>query len=223
MAGAPNGDLYVLTAWDCRQYTHDRQLIRAFGSFYAAPLNPPTAIAIGPTGDIYVTRRFSGVQHFLADGQWVNEWQVVDPSWGSNLQGIAVDPMGRVVVSDDYSSKLHVFDSNGAPLLDINTTLLARDVATDASGSIYFVISSPTSVWKLAPDGTQLSTWSTPAFSYYDVAGLAITAAGRIYASYGYHSAASAIFGWEYPLTTPATPTSWGSLKARYLPGRPPR
>lgn len=85
----------------------------------------PSAVAVGPTGDVYVVSSESGrVDRFGADGTWFGGWggEGGEPGDLRSPGGVAVLPDGRVVVADVGNGRLQLFTS-------IGNFQLARDVA----------------------------------------------------------------------------------------------
>ena len=84
---------------------------------FQAPFNHPTDVAVGPTGDMYVSDGYgnSRVHRFSADGKLIRSWG----RWGkgpgefTTPHGIGVLSDGRVVVGDRENSRVQVFDAEG--------------------------------------------------------------------------------------------------------------
>lgn len=79
----------------------------------------PTNIAIGPSGDIYVSETSNfRIQRFTPDGQPVRTYGAVGSAPGAfaRPKGIAIDHAGRLLVSDAAFENVQVFD-NSANLL----------------------------------------------------------------------------------------------------------
>lgn len=71
-------------------------------------------VLVQPTGEIYCLDHERGIFQFAADGRYINRFgatgsrgRLVSP------RALATDSKGRLYVSDDYVSGLHVFDSVG--------------------------------------------------------------------------------------------------------------
>ena len=78
---------------------------------------PPSAtsggtgdITSGPDGNVWFTRPGGTVDRVTLDGI-VTEFTV--PRTGSDPEGIAVGPDGRVYVCDRYNWRIQIFDSDG--------------------------------------------------------------------------------------------------------------
>jgi len=94
----------------------DGRLVREFGRFGAAAgeLNLPTAVAVGPGGQIYVTEAGNGrVQVFSADGRPL---KLLAPSGEQALRnpfGVAVGADGAVWVADADAGRVVKLDAAG--------------------------------------------------------------------------------------------------------------
>ena len=81
------------------------------------PFNLPTDLAIGPTGDLFITDGYgnSRVHKFSADGKLLLSWGEPGNGPGQfNLpHGIAVDSKGTVYVADRENDRVPIFTSDG--------------------------------------------------------------------------------------------------------------
>ena len=83
----------------------------------AGPFAYPTNVAVGPTGDIFVSDGYGNarVHKFDPDGRHLQSWG--DPGNGPGQfwvpHGIAVDRQGTVYVADRENSRVQLFTSNG--------------------------------------------------------------------------------------------------------------
>jgi DNA-binding beta-propeller fold protein YncE len=105
------------------------------------PFNAPTNLAVGPTGDLYVSDGYGNckVHRFTADGVLVQSWG--EPGTGPgqfNLpHGIAVTADGRVLVADRENDRVQVFDAAGRHLATWADVQRPTNVDIDAAGRIY--------------------------------------------------------------------------------------
>ncbi len=84
----------------------------------------PWDVAVAPDGTIYVADTWNHrVQHFNADGAYLNGWGTEGNTDGQATgnpgvffgpRGIAVDKDGRVLVSDTGNKRVQIFDGTGA-------------------------------------------------------------------------------------------------------------
>jgi sugar lactone lactonase YvrE len=80
--------------------------------------NRPNAVAVGPTGEIYVSDGYvnSRIVIFTPDGKFL---RIIGGNKGAapgELQlphGVAVDPQGRIVVADSDNKRLSIFAKDG--------------------------------------------------------------------------------------------------------------
>jgi predicted membrane-bound mannosyltransferase/sugar lactone lactonase YvrE/Na+-transporting methylmalonyl-CoA/oxaloacetate decarboxylase gamma subunit len=114
--------------------------------------NRPSGIAIGPSGNIYVSDTWNyRIQVFTPDGKFLNSWgqrgefgdkaqaEPVDGFWGP--RGIAVDGQENVYVADTGNKRIRVYTSTGQYVRDIG-----------AAGSAVGQLDEPSGV-TISPDG----------------------------------------------------------------------
>ena len=148
----------------------------------------PTAIAIDPVGNIYVTDKSAPLKKFFSDGTLVKAWS--GPH--SNTGGIAVDPAGKVLISfpDSHSVETYTIDgTRGNPTLRGNGISdgqfsFPTSVAFDPSGKIYVLDTGNNRIQKFDSDGkfiTKLGSQGTGDGRFIRPSGLAVDSSGSIY------------------------------------------
>jgi DNA-binding beta-propeller fold protein YncE len=84
----------------------------------APPFNYPTNLAIGPSGDLYVSDGYGNarVHRFSPDGRLLQSWG--EPGSGPGQfnvpHGIAIDREGTVYIADRENSRVQIFGGDGA-------------------------------------------------------------------------------------------------------------
>jgi hypothetical protein len=82
------------------------------------PFHYPTNLALGPSGDLYVTDGYGNarVHRFAPDGRLLQSWG--EPGSGPGQfhlpHGLAVGPDGTVYVADRENSRIQLFSADGA-------------------------------------------------------------------------------------------------------------
>ena len=106
-----------------------------------APFNHPTAVAVAPGGDLYVTDGYanSRVHRFNAEGRHLASWG--EPGSGPGQfrvpHGIWVSRTGRVFVCDRDNFRVQVFDLEGRFLESWDDFFRPTSVFMDADGFVY--------------------------------------------------------------------------------------
>lgn len=106
-----------------------------------APFNHPTAVAVAPDGELYVTDGYanSRVHRFSADGSHLSSWG--EPGSGPGQfrvpHGVWVARSGRVYVCDRDNCRVQVFDRSGAHLATWSDFFRPTSVFQDAVGTLY--------------------------------------------------------------------------------------
>lgn len=145
------------------------QLIRQWGTAGSGPgqFGYPRGIALSREGHVYVTDEFNGrVQVFDETGNFL--FQFGTPGSGPGQLGapfaITLGPDENVYVTDFLDPpRLHKFSSTGSFLADIplDGGFVARDVAADAAGNLYIAAEEVHKIFKLARDGSFLTSWGS--------------------------------------------------------------
>jgi len=80
------------------------------------PVPDPNALAVAPSGDVYVCGGVSQVLHFSSSGTLLGSWGSYGQGPGEfeyNPNGIAVAPDGSVYVADEFNSRIQQFTPAG--------------------------------------------------------------------------------------------------------------
>jgi sugar lactone lactonase YvrE len=104
--------------------------------------NEPTAIAIGPKGDIYVTTGHGGpdprVVKFDKTGKFLTTWTMKHPDGSpAIIHTVAVDRSGTVFVGDRDAKKLFIFDPNGKLLKMVQMPDMVCELYLDAKDQLW--------------------------------------------------------------------------------------
>jgi DNA-binding beta-propeller fold protein YncE len=105
------------------------------------PFHYPTNLAVGPTGDLYVSDGYGNarVHRFAPDGRLLHSWG--EPGSGAGQfhvpHGIAVDAAGTVYVADRENSRIQLFSAAGAYQGEWTDVARPCQVHIDRHGLIY--------------------------------------------------------------------------------------
>jgi len=125
------------------------------------PFNKPTAVALAPSGDIYVSDGYgqSRIHHFAPDGALLHSWGEAGTGPGQfNLpHSIAVDGRSRVFVTDRENNRIQIFDAKGAFLSQWPD--LAWPMHVHIAGDIVYVAEGHQRVSIFSLDGELLARW----------------------------------------------------------------
>lgn len=222
------GNLYVADVYDrISKYTTAGVFVRQWGTFGGAPgyFNDPSGVATDAAGNVYVTE-FGNcrVQKFTADGVYLTEWGYLGSADGAFRYptDVVVDAADHVYVTDSGNNRIQEFTNTGEFITSWGTEGSGDGqfkgpwrIAVDPAGDLYVTDQVNYRVQKFTSSGTYLCQWGSfgygpGLFAFAD--GIAIDSQGSIYVSdYGYFEVQK--FGY---VPTPATPFSWGRLKAAY-------
>jgi len=75
----------------------------------------PRAIAVSPTGKLFIVDKTARVQRFDADGVFETSWAMPEHVAGKSV-GLAVHTDGRVFVADTHYHRVIVYDAEGTEL-----------------------------------------------------------------------------------------------------------
>jgi peptidylamidoglycolate lyase len=103
--------------------------------------NQPNFVAFGANGDVFVSDGYvnSRIVQFTKDGQFVRIIGGVKGSAPGQLQlphGVAIDSLGRVLVSDSDNKRISVFDKDGK-FLETWTAPSRGGIAITADDTVY--------------------------------------------------------------------------------------
>lgn len=112
---------------------------------------------VGASGSVYETDGSGGFYRYAPDGTVTGSW----PNALTYTTGIAVDPQGRIYVSNFDDATVHVFDAHGTELRHWHVaggTVGPVGLALDTKGDLYVALhrAQDRYVEKYAPDGTPL-------------------------------------------------------------------
>jgi sugar lactone lactonase YvrE len=117
------------------KFSPDGKLLMTLGKAGVAgdgpdTFNQPTDVATGPNGDIFVNvghgaRTPNKIMKFSRDGRFLKEFASTGAAIGqlNDPHGLVIDSRGNLVVIDRLNRRIQVFDSEGAPLRQINNLL----------------------------------------------------------------------------------------------------
>jgi sugar lactone lactonase YvrE len=123
----PQGFLWVTdsAAHVVQKFSPDGRLLMTLGTKGVSGdntardlFNQPNHVAIGPSGDIYVSDGYQNARivHFSSDGRFVRILGGVKGSQPGQLQlphGVALDSRGRILVNDSDNQRVSIFDRDG--------------------------------------------------------------------------------------------------------------
>jgi len=106
-----------------------------------APFNRPTNIAVGPTGDLYVSDGYGNcrVHQFGTNGELKRSWGTPGQGPGEFFlpHGISVHADGRVFVCDRENDRIQIFSPDGEYLTEWTDTRRPTHLVFDGQGRAY--------------------------------------------------------------------------------------
>lgn len=182
-AVAADGDVYVVTTHRVRRIDSTTGTISAFagtgvdgysgdgGPSTAAQLDAPVAVAVAPTGDVFIAEGRGRVRRVDATTGAISTYAGIgrDVSSGDGgaataagidrPHGLAVAADGTVYVADTYGGRIRRIDAATRTITSIVTglTTLPVHVAVAPDGSVLFAEAQGAKVSRVGPDGV-LST-----------------------------------------------------------------
>src|SRR5580704_17455869 len=123
--------------------------------------NEPTAVAIGPTGDIFVATGHGGpdprVVRFDKNGKFITTWDLKHEDGSSALiHAIAVDKKGTVFIGDREVKKLLIYDANGKHLKTVQMPDLVCMLYIDAKDELWMTTGMDGMFMHISKDGKVL-------------------------------------------------------------------
>jgi predicted membrane-bound mannosyltransferase/DNA-binding beta-propeller fold protein YncE len=162
----------------------------------------PRAIAFAPDGSFYVTdSRNHRIQHFNADGTFLNAWggfadSSLSPSPTGVFNepwGVAVAPDGSVYVTDTWNHRVQKFTSNGTPITvwghygqaeQPDAFWGPRGICVDARGRVYVADTGNKRIVIFDPNGQYLAQFGSAGLDpgqFDEPVGVAVDANGTLY------------------------------------------
>jgi DNA-binding beta-propeller fold protein YncE len=196
VAADASGDVYVADRNTLNQYTDDR-LVKYSGDgvlldVLAGPgtgtgqIADPSAIAVAPSGAIYVLEKYATsynrVQEFDALGNWITAWGDYGTGNGEfkKPEAIAVDSTGDVYVADTLNNRVQKFTSAGGIITGSWPVSITapKGVAVDSSDVIY--VAGNGKISRFDATGSPLTSWDVPAAT-----GVAIDGSDNVWVTVG--------------------------------------
>jgi len=201
------------------KYTTSGVLLGAFGSGDAGPaqIGYPVGIALGDNKVYVASSYFDKIQVFTTDGTYLGGWSVSFP------YGVQVDAAQNVYVSSYSTWVVYKYLSTGGiPIGTIGSAGTGDgqfeypvSMAFDPAGNLYVIDGDNCRVQKFDSGGSFVCNWGSPGTDLGQLShptGIALGPDGQIYvAEWG--NDRIQLFA-DRPV--PATPTTWGRLKAGY-------
>ncbi len=124
--------------------------------------NQPTDVAIGPTGDIFVSTGHGGpdprVVRFDKNGKFITTWSLKHPDGSpATIHTIVVDRNNRVYVGDREVKVLRIFDASGKSIRDVQMKNLICGLFIDSKGEPWMTTGQDGMVMKIDWNGNVLA------------------------------------------------------------------
>lgn len=134
-------------------------------------LDRPIGLAIGPSGDLYISDLSMRISQLTPDGKVVRRWgspgsgsgqfDFVPAGANANVQGrIGVGPDGKVYVSDSDNHRVQVFTADGRFIREFGSLgsgfgqfTIPGDVSADVVGNVYVLDDGLMRLTKFSPTG----------------------------------------------------------------------
>ena len=134
-------------------------------------LDRPIGLAIGPSGDVYISDLSMRITRLAPDGRVVSRWggpgsgkgqfDFVPAGANANVMGrIGVGPDGKVYVSDSDNHRVQVFTAAGKYITEFGSLgaglgqfTIPSDVSADVGGNVYVLDDGLMRLTKFSPTG----------------------------------------------------------------------
>jgi hypothetical protein len=150
----------------------------------ATHFDQPTHVAVGPTGEIFVTDGYgnSRIVKFTADGRYLLEWgrRGTVPGEFHTPHVITLGRDGRLYMTDRENDRVQVFDQAGRVQAVWEGLHSVDGLYAAPDGFIYGSAGIDNAVLRFDRDGRVLDVWAEPGMFQYPH-GIAVDAAGAIY------------------------------------------
>ena len=169
---APNDNVWLVDRdyHTATEYTPDGKPLLELGekhvpspTFYGMPFNMPSALAIAPNGDVFVSDGYGGhrVHKFSPEGELILSWgeRGSGPGQFALLHDVWVDSRSRVLVCDRENDRIQLFDGEGNFLEEWTDVVMPGDIWIE-DDVVYVVEQRPgngVSIWTL--DGELITRW----------------------------------------------------------------
>jgi uncharacterized protein YjiK len=132
----------------------------------AGQVADPSAVAIAPNGNIYVTEKWGSsalsnrVSYFDQYGNYIGSWGTYGTGNGQfeHPEGIAVDSVGNVYVADYLNDRIQKFTSSGGWIRSW-TVSSPQGVAVDSSDVVY--VAGGGQIRRFDGSGNALTNWAS--------------------------------------------------------------
>jgi DNA-binding beta-propeller fold protein YncE len=141
------------------------------GTFGGKPFNMPSGVALGPSGDIFVSDGYGNrrVHKFSPEGELIKSWGEAGtgPGQFGLPHAVAVDRHGTVYVCDRANCRIQTFTSDGEFITMWTDFKFPEDLHIDQQKDIVYVVEGYPKPWPQPPKitirdlkGNILSAWS---------------------------------------------------------------
>ena len=192
--------------YDQARITLPADLVLGVNGSSDGQLNTPHGLAIATDGSLYVADTNNNrIQHFSADGQFLNTWGTFGDSTAGNAPigtfnqpwAVAISPDGKFIyVADTWNHRIQKFTASGAPLTMWGTPLYdpsstgpfgiwgPRGIAVDAQGRVFVADTGNKRVLVFDADGNfllQIGREGVSIGQFEEPVGLAFDPRGTLY------------------------------------------